>query len=412
MATSDRGRHVAPHIRLAAAAFAVIAMCGLGQAATQPAQKPVSTEPVFDADLADIKPDQVQNIRDAANNAPVSRDCRSQQPKFTIVTKASDAEFARDLSELRTKAIADVLGGADRFTVEFVRGPGEDGEVKVAYEPGRDTSSPTITITPQRRQVTGGANVEFTLEATDATTRWETGIKSIQLMNVTIPGSVEPGFADSRLAGNPCDPSTMRRSWPFRYRVPRNPPALIELKGVAEDYVGNVGTETAFLTTGEFSGRYEWEYKSEINTGAAAGDRYQQTGVADFSLNVDPDGNLIGRMLGRFRIAFEGPCPSTVLSQGSFRTRMVAEYQAGRPSLTDTPHIDDVTYPRVRLCNDYRDEVDWFETNYLSLMYEAFQQLQRQYDGSMRASRPHRPEPTTKGVQSAAYTLTIRRYQK
>jgi hypothetical protein len=406
-------------IALTSAGAGVVAFDRYGSRskALQPARPPSPLGQLFDSDVAEFKGSAADILKGAVNNAPSSRPCLGDKPKFTIVIGTQDAELAAVLEKAREERIRTALEvagiGDHQYSLEFVRGPqDQDGAVTVTYEQARDTDRPLIVITPRLpRQVKEGDIVPFQIDAGDTKTKWESGIKSLRLRNVTIPGLVEPIFQDSRLVA-PCprEQETLIRSWPVMYTVPPNPPVLIEFRGIAEDFIGNEGTETAILTTGEFSGRYEWEHKLAITSGAAAGSTETRQAVAVFSLKAVDKINLSGKLVGYVTLQFGGPCPPRPLSGGDFRASLSVERRAGGLAITGgTPYVETIRPPRVELCNDYHDVVDWEIAGQLGELHEAFQQLPRQGGSSRRAHRTA-TQPTNQGTITRTYTLTVTRY--
>jgi hypothetical protein len=394
-------------ITLTSAGAGVVAFerYGFRSKALQPARPPSPLGVLFDSDLPDFKGSAADILKGAVNNAPSSRPCLGDKPKFTIVIGAQDAELAGHLAvarkELIRKALEAASIGDHQYSLEFVRGPqDQDGAVTVTYQQAPDIERPLIVITPRLpRQVKGGDTVPFQIDAGDTKTKWESGIRSLQLRNDTIPGLVEPNFQDSRgRAPCPREPETMIRSWPVQYRVPRNPPVLIEFKGFAEDFAGNNATDTAILTTGQFSGHFEWSHK----TTAADGSTEEASGDYVFSFDTDREGVVTGRIVGWNDVRFEGStCPIVRLSRGSLAGNLAGSYTGGTFSISIETLDRDEDYPKVQYCGVGAPAGPHRVVVGFALFQEAFLRLRPQPDGSLQSRK-------VAGASPGSCTLTLR----
>jgi len=122
---------------------------------------------------------------------------------------------------------------------------------------GPDTEKPTLktTSTPRKgTKVKPGDTIKVRMEASeeysDPRIGWQTGVKKIQLTDESRNQVVPPHFENSG-GPRPCKEKQWKQTLEVTYTVPPNPPPVIRLRAVAEDFAGNRDDDVGEFFTGE-----------------------------------------------------------------------------------------------------------------------------------------------------------------
>ena len=137
------------------------------------------------------------------------------------------------------------LGAAGRLSVK--EEAGSLGKFDVGYTPPRDDKPPTLRTTsvpPKGSKVTAGQTITVTMVARDDADRWQTGIKTIQL----VADSDRGRFVASENYAPCAEPREKRVE--ATYEVPPNPPPIVRLTALAEDHVGLKDTDVGEFRPG------------------------------------------------------------------------------------------------------------------------------------------------------------------
>jgi hypothetical protein len=90
------------------------------------------------------------------------------------------------------------------------------------------------------------------------------------------------------------------------YTVQQNPPPIVRLTALAEDFAGLMDIDVGeFPTQGDWYGRIEWSVHSPEDTSRRSNENRAETkfgGQADLSLNYDGRGNLNGTLRGSWQV--------------------------------------------------------------------------------------------------------------
>ena len=170
---------------------------------------------------------------------------------------------------------------------------------------GDDTLAPRLKVvsTPARgTKVKTGDKINLKVTATEKRSGgpWQTGVKIIQI--TAQPGGLvkEPWINPSALP-KACAEKTWEKKDEAAYTVPSNPPPIIKICAVTEDYAGNESSQCGEFVTGD---KWDGMMHSETNYIGRApnGGIVTCTGEAwDFDLHlvVGGDGTLEGKAIGR-----------------------------------------------------------------------------------------------------------------
>jgi len=143
--------------------------------------------------------------------------------------------------------------------------PSGDGPVTITL--GDDTAAPELEVHSTPRQgskVKAGDKISVKITATESKQAgtWQTGVHSIQLSATNAGGLVDSKDYGSRPKA--CAEKTWTETLTAKpYTVPANPPPIIHLQAVTEDYQGNQATVGADFPTGD-----EWTGTLHIISGA------------------------------------------------------------------------------------------------------------------------------------------------
>jgi hypothetical protein len=127
----------------------------------------------------------------------------------------------------------------------------------VAMTLGDDTTKPELKVhsTPAKgTKVKPGDKIAISAAANESRAggyrSWQTGIRSIQVTALNAGGLIDS--KDYGSTPKPCGQKNWNETLQAKpYKVPANPPAVIHLQAVTEDYQGNQGTLSADFPTGD-----------------------------------------------------------------------------------------------------------------------------------------------------------------
>jgi len=245
---------------LAIGGVSSLAPTGVVFAQTPGTAGPISLGDLFNApDGADLNDGAKSALNAAIVNASMRR-CRTQKANIKVTMAKGDELFQLALGQARRDAIDVALKqqgvAAERYAVTY-GGMGAKNDVQVEYgdiipdkePPKLDTNS----VPPKGTKVEANSTIVVTMVAADRANQWQTGIKSIQLQDIsTNPnGILVPSPADYGRLPNPCNAATMQRTHVVTYKVPANLPPIVRLRAIAEDFAGNVDTDIGDFPTGE-----------------------------------------------------------------------------------------------------------------------------------------------------------------
>jgi hypothetical protein len=176
----------------ALATIAAIGMTVSGPAAlAQQAQTagPVSLGDLFTPDSSVLTPDGEQKVLQAAAQLLRTRapDC-PLQARFKVVVKQGDPMYQEALARARRDVIQQLLNRPDMPTSPYefeTEVGGRVDDVRVDYETRPDKEPPKLDTnsTPRKgTKVKAGDQIKVTMIARDDVNRWQTGIRTIQLI--------------------------------------------------------------------------------------------------------------------------------------------------------------------------------------------------------------------------------------
>ena len=224
-------------------------------------------------------------------------------------------------------------GGSDlpgaELTVKFVSElPEANASAVMVLAPDKD--KPTLTTTSQPTngtKVKPGDIIKIKMQASEEYNNprynWQTGVKKVQLTDESRNQIVPPHFEGAEM--RPCAEKQWKQMLEVTYTVPSNPPPIIRLRAVAEDFAGNQDFDVGEFPTGDWYGTFNWNHDCE------GGMTDKTKGISDLALDYDGQGNLTGTLAGSIpdRVQVIQGCSVTFLAPGSFSARLVGSYTPG-----------------------------------------------------------------------------------
>ena len=162
-----------------------------------------------------------------------------------------------------------------------------------------DTEKPTLktTSTPRKgTKVKTGDTIKVRMEASeeygDTRMGWQTGVKKIQLTDESRNQVVPPHF-EATGGPRPCKEKQWKQFLEVTYTVPPNPPPIVRLRAIAEDFAGNKDDDVGEFPTGDWYGTFGWTHICQ-----GGGNSDETRGAGDLTLDHDGRGNLTGTLVG------------------------------------------------------------------------------------------------------------------
>ena len=321
-------------------------VAGSGALAQQPQQVEFATFELFDGpDSVDLNPDAIRRLADMIRKAQTPGGCPLGRLKIRVAE--GDLLFQQSLMIARRGALLARLHQmgvpvAGRLVVETEMFGGREGHDAV-YEVPSDRTPPkldTDSVPRKGSKVKAGDKITVTMVARDDADRWQTGIKTIQL----VAESEDGRFVASENYEACAEPKEKRVV--ATYEVPANPPPIVRLTALAEDHAGLMDTDAAeFPTQGDWYGRIEWSIHGKEDTSRRPNENrseFKSDGYADLTVTYDGQGNLTGTLLGSQKVETDWwgyPHGSGEVCIGSapptqVRARVIGSYTPGRNSLS------------------------------------------------------------------------------
>ena len=275
---------------------------------------------------------------------------------------------------------------------------------------GPDTERPTLktTSTPRKgTKVKPGDTIKVRMEASeeysDTRLGWQTGVKKIQLHDESLGRDVPPHFENTG-GPRPCKEKQWKQFLEVTYTVPQNPPPVIRLRAIAEDFAGNADTDIGEFPTGDWYGTFGWTHLCQ-----GGGMRDETRGIGDLTLDYDGQGNLTGRLAGSIpqrSMSYPG-CSSFVwLTPGTFSARLVGSYTPTQNTFSAQAVDVENTWGRASYCGP-AVESPFAQIHQSPLFGDAFRDLRRQPDGSLKSDGEHTISVSPQTC-STNYSLTLR----
>jgi hypothetical protein len=125
------------------------------------------------------------------------------------------------------------------------------------------------------------------MTARDDANNSQTGIHRIQLVAQESGGDVRVGAQDyPRVLHENCEGRPEPRTLVLTYTVPRDPPPVVRLVAVTEDFVGLSDHDIGEFPTGDWHGTIKATLK---------GNAYNDTANIEYEVSEEPDGTITGR---------------------------------------------------------------------------------------------------------------------
>lgn len=274
---------------------AVVLALVVAQAAAQTAGQRVSLGDLFTGpDSIELKPGAKEAIWQAAANASHPQGCPRQARFKVVVSNEGDRLFQEALAAARRDVIDEVIKSRlppDRFEVSDEVGAADD--VSVDYGPMRDREPPrlhTTSVPPKGSRVRPGQRITVTMEARDDANTWQSGIESLQLLAHEESGDVLVGAESYRPIPRPgCEGRPEPRRLVLAYTVPGNPPPIVRLKAIAQDFAN-----LSDFDIGEFPTREMWRGSVTLERDEVNPRCTPVTSETEFTITVDDDGQIAG----------------------------------------------------------------------------------------------------------------------
>ena len=312
---------------------------------------PVSVKDVFSGDDSNPTQAGAKRFTDAAKKANAPGEC----PKATvkIVVKKGQDMFQAALADTRREVLQKILDraglNASRFQFE-TNTNGIKDDVQIDYDASRDRERPKLATTSEPRKgskVKGGTQIKVTMVARDDANRWQSGIQSIQLLAES-DGNSSVKAENWPPQRHTCEHAPEPRRLVATYQVPQDPPPIVRLRSITEDFVGHHDTDVAEFPTGDWYGRLEWS----MRVGPAQGwSRF--FGTADLAFSVDGRDGLAGTIVGSANMEGNSPeCPNVrTLAPTIGRARLIGSYTPGADTMTlAVRQVETVSKGRISKC--------------------------------------------------------------
>lgn len=311
-----------------------LAPTGTAIAQTAGTAGPILFGDVFDGpDSVNLKPDAAQRIVNATRRAQAQGDC--PMGRFTIYVPDGDELFQPALAAGRRDAVLQLLNSqgmdASRFVADTKFGGTQSNVVLQYFEPWRDTLPPKLQTSsqpPKGTKVKAGDLINITMVAGDGLDHGnytQSGIKKIQLVVESEGGRVV--IVENYPQGCAAYPREQRLE--ANYTVPSNPPPIIRLRAIAEDFAGNKDTDLGeFPTGGDWHGSIDWWIPAPAS---------RVWGRLDLTVDYDGRGNLKGRMAGDSHVESPGRgefCGITTETPAKISADLNGQYTPGRNTMS------------------------------------------------------------------------------
>ena len=262
----------------------------------------ISLGPLFEQDLADLKPTQALKslIEKARSNRP---ECPDALTLKVVIKGVGDPIFRDTLAKARVEALETFFenNGFKKGRDYKLEAPDLKGQNDDVYASYSSPSKPKLNTTskPEKgTKVKVGDTITVTLTAADDANSVQSGIRAIQLIDLNTKGLVpNPWYAES--SGVARCSSGARRPPPLTvvYKVPAGAPPLVRLEASAEDFAGNIDRDLGEFPLGDWYGTMKLR-RELVNEG------YQHTITWTFAVSEVAGGQpnyteVRGRALGQ-----------------------------------------------------------------------------------------------------------------
>jgi hypothetical protein len=288
---------------------------------------PISLGDLFGgSDNVDLTASGTKRFRDGTAKAKGLGEC--PRAKVTVVVKKGDPLFQSALGLARRDTLLRQLGEQARYFLFEVDSTGTFDDVRIDYNAGRDREKPnlhTSSVPPKGSKVKTDQEIKVTMVARDDANRWQTGIKFIRLTDETVQTIV--GYQSYERPPADCTDLPPQRTLTRIYTVPANPPPIVRLRALTEDFAGHADEDTAEFPTGDWYGTLTYSYTPQPTAWAL-----QASGRLDVSLKYDGRGNLTGTMAGTQEQVIEipngplAPHCSKSITPATFKAKLLGQY--------------------------------------------------------------------------------------
>ena len=165
---------------------------------------------------------------------------------------------------------------------------------------GDDTLAPRVNVisSPARgTKVKTGDKINLKVMATEKRRGgpWQTGVKMIQI-TAQPGGPVKDPWVNPSALPKACEEKTWEHKEEATYVVPKNPPPIIKICALAQDYFGNESSQCGEFVTGDkWEGTWHAMGTHDAQLYGAGGNvRHQETLDATFAFYVAADGTISG----------------------------------------------------------------------------------------------------------------------
>jgi hypothetical protein len=246
----------AARIALAGTLAVTVTTAALGQTPAPPVQcQPTEITPTSGPVVRGFKGEAVFTVQACAPG-----DVLVGQGQSPVLRRASDNDPGPGYFGSFNVKPCDLPGGSDlpdaKLAISFVSA-NPAARVAKTILLGPDTEKPslkTTSVPPKGSKVKPGATIKVRMEASeeysDDRLYWQTGVKKILLRDESRNQDM-PGHFESSGAPQPCRQKAWKRWLEASYTVPENPPPIIRLRAIAEDFAGNKDDDVAEFPTGE-----------------------------------------------------------------------------------------------------------------------------------------------------------------
>lgn len=374
---------------------------------------PISLGELFDGpESPGLKPGEAEKLLKAAAGAINPREACPQQANFKVIVKRGVPPFPQALARSRRDALIAALKQQNfpdsRYDFTY-DSQGSANDVQVSYGRMRDRQAPnlhTTSVPPKGTKVKPGDRIAVTMVARDDANRVQSGIHRIQLVARTAGGDVRVGGQDYPLVPRPnCEGMPEARTLVLTYTVPNNPPPIVRLVAVTEDFVNLSDHDIGLFPTGDWYGTITWTHRVVRSIAEAV-----TTANADVSLKYDPRiTGLTGTLVGNHTATSSGACTGRTMSPAGIQATLTGSYTEGRDAMTIRVSEKQTTPMQMQISCPGAPPVTSRHAGFYEFYEQALRELRPTADGGFQSSDEQERPCEAGSTCTTSISLTLHR---
>jgi len=251
----------------------------------------IATDELIQPDTQNFKSGAVDRLVNFVKQAHTPSSQCPTDVDFTVFDSSSDPLWSQMQADTRRAAIEGVLRGLGpsvRVTAKSTKGI--ISAVIISAQTATDKERPkldTNSVPRKGAKIKAGDKITVTMVARDNANAWQSGIKTIQLVADSEGGR----FIEVRnyLPSPGCLAPPMERRVVATYTVPQNPPPIVRLTALTEDFGGLMDTDV-----GEFPTVEVWKGSVKLERDGRNPQCSAIKSETEFTIAVAGDGAVTG----------------------------------------------------------------------------------------------------------------------